>query len=148
MAWRIVGVAALTAGLCASFHPIASSLASILPVGANPRLVAGDNVAVMDAQTLRVEGRVVRLKGLAAPKAVAGPAALQLAALVRDQLVRCQIDTARSDGDAAAQCVAGGTNLNRALVAGGWAEARADAPGLKDAEMFARARHLGVWASR
>jgi len=40
-------------------------------------------------------------------------------------------------------CEAGGTELNRALVAAGWA--RADIPGLGAVEATARAGRLGLW---
>jgi endonuclease YncB( thermonuclease family) len=146
--WRAVGLLCVAVGAAVFAQPVASSLANILPEAGNPRLVAGDDVAVMDGQTLRVAGHVVRLTGLTAPTTVAGTAALQLAALVRDQRVACQLDGAKAGGNPTARCEAGGTDLNRALVAEGWAEARADAPGLKQAEMVARERHLGVWAGR
>jgi endonuclease YncB( thermonuclease family) len=109
---------------------VASSLASIGPASGNPFVLSGDDVAVMDGQTLRVDGRVVRLDGMTAPNA-AGPAALHLAALVRGKRVACQLDVARSRGQATARCAAGGTDLATALVAGGWAEARDGAPPLR-----------------
>ncbi len=108
-----------------------------------------DDVAVMDGQTLRIAGRVVRLDGLAAPRpGIADGAALHLAALVRDQRVACQVDPAGPAEPAVARCQAGGTDLNRELVASGWAEASGDAPALQQAETAAREQHLGLWASR
>ena len=149
MSWRATAISAVTASSSSPASWAARSHSS-----SDARRVcwasgrAGDDVAVMDGQTLRVAGHVVRLTGLTAPTTVAGTAALQLAALVRDQRVACQLDGAKAGGNPTARCEAGGTDLNRALVAEGWAEARADAPGLKQAEMVARERHLGVWAGR
>ncbi len=144
-------------------HPLVSALARMLDVQAvsgplaTPHKLAADDVAVMDGQTLRVAGHVVRLDGVAAPKRgegcaagadCAGTAALHLAALVRDQRVACQLDGADPTGRAVARCEAGGKDINFALVASGWAEARGDAPALKEAETAARAQHLGLWAQR
>ena len=44
-------------------------------------------------------------------------------------------------------CRAGGTELNRAVVAAGWARADQAQPELKQAEAAARAGRLGVWAT-
>jgi endonuclease YncB( thermonuclease family) len=143
----VLGNHQLRAGVSRIFSAAAS------PGAASPARLAGaltaDDVAVMDGQTLRIAGRVVRLDGLAAPRpGIADGAALHLAALVRDQRVACQVDPAGSAEPAVARCEAGGTDLNRALVASGWAEARDDAPALQQAETVARAQHLGLWASK
>jgi hypothetical protein len=135
-------------------HPVFSALGQIMQSDSTPLALADSNVAVMDGQTLRVAGHVVRLDGVAAPRPgagcavganCAGTAALHLAALVQDQRVACQLVGADS---AMARCEAGGREINEALVAGGWAEARGDAPALRQAEDNARARHLGLWAQR
>jgi endonuclease YncB( thermonuclease family) len=135
-------------------HPVFSALGQIMQGGGTPSALAADNVAVMDGQTLRVAGHVVRLDGVAAPARgagcaagadCAGRAALHLAALVQDQRVACQVIGA---DPAVARCQAGGREINQALVASGWAEARGNAPALRQAEDRARAQHLGLWAQR
>ncbi len=152
---RIAGMV-LAAGLATvlAAHPVFSALGQIMQSSDTPIALADSNVAVMDGQTLRVAGHVVRLDGVAAPRNgagcaagadCAGTAALHLAALVQDQRVACQL-TGADPG--VARCQAGGREINQALVAGGWAEARGDAPAMRRAEDDARARHLGLWAQR
>jgi endonuclease YncB( thermonuclease family) len=122
---------------------------------AAPAALASENVAVVDGETLRLSGHVVRLEGVAAPRRgeacrlatdCAGAAASRLARLVRDQRVACTVDGADQVGRAVASCQAGGTDINRAVVASGWALASVNSPGLKQAEQTARAQHLGLWA--
>lgn len=117
--------------------------------------LAGENVAVVDGETLRLSGQVVRLEGIAAPRRgeacrlptdCASAAATRLASLVRDRRVDCTVNGADKVGRAVASCQAGGTDINRAVVASGWAFASASSPGLKEAEQSARAAHLGLWA--
>ncbi len=140
--------AALSGIFAAATSPSVAAASTAASVTSAAALIA-DDVAVMDGQTLRIAGRVVRLDGLAAPRpGLADGAALHLAALVHDQRVACQIDAAGGAEPATARCEAGGTDLNRALVASGWAEARDDAPALRAAETAARAQHLGLWASK
>lgn len=146
--------AALAIGARGGALPVAGSNPH-LPATLSPAAITGENVAVVDGETLRLDGQVVRLDGVAAPLrerdcAAAGDcarsAALQLAALVRNQTVACTVTAADQAGRALARCHAGGTDINRAVVASGWAHAaRAD---LKPAEDRARARHLGLWADR
>ncbi len=122
---------------------------------AGPSALAAEDVAVVDGETLRLDGRVVRLAGVAAPKRgdacastpdCGGRAALQLADLVRNQTVACQVGRADTTGRAVGDCRAGNTDISQAVVASGWAAAsRAD---LKPAENRARAAHLGLWAER
>ncbi len=117
--------------------------------------LASENVAVVDGETLRLSGQVVRLEGIAAPHRgeacrlptdCARAAALRLASLVRDRRVDCTVNGADTIGRAVASCEAGGTDINRAVVASGWAFASASSPGLKEAEQSARAAHLGLWS--
>jgi endonuclease YncB( thermonuclease family) len=139
-------------------YPLASGVLPLVLQAGVPHALAADNVAVMDGETLRVGGRVVRLDGVAAPKHgngcaagadCAGTAALHLAALVQDRRVACQpAGTDQTSHAVVARCEAGGTDINQALVASGWAEAKGDAPALKQAENTARKRHLGLWAQR
>ncbi|HEY7580734.1 MAG TPA: thermonuclease family protein [Acetobacteraceae bacterium] len=113
-----------------------------------------EQVAVIDSGTLRLGDRIVRLRGVEPPShttACAGQdcgaaAANALAAMVRDAPVVCQLGGADGLGRPYAVCHAGGTELNRAVVAAGWARASADAPDLARAEYTARADNRGVWA--
>jgi hypothetical protein len=101
-------------------HPVFSALGQIMQGGGTPSALAADNVAVMDGQTLRVAGHVVRLDGVAAPARgagcaagadCAGRAALHLAALVQDQRVACQVIGA--DPAACAARLAAGKSTRR-----------------------------------
>jgi endonuclease YncB( thermonuclease family) len=135
----------------------AAPVPEILAPAPRSLALAGENVAVVDGETLRLSGRVIRLDGVAAPRRgeacrlatdCAVAAASRLANLVRDQRVACTVHGADTVGRAMAVCDAGGTNINRAVVASGWAFASAASPGLKEAEQTARAAHLGLWAER
>ncbi len=120
-------------------------------VTANPQ-----QVAVVDGGTLRLHNIVVRLHGVAAPARgrtcvdghgagydCGAAASAALAELVRDRQVACKLSGRDGAGLAQGVCEAGGTELNRALVAAGWA--RANTPGLNAAEATARAGRLGLW---
>ena len=117
-------------------------------------------VAVIDGATLRLRDRVVLLQGVAPPPrdTTCGPhgglredcaaaATNALAALVRDAPVACRITGADSLGRPYAVCLARGNELNRAVVAAGWARAGEGGPDMRQAEELARTRRLGVWAS-
>jgi hypothetical protein len=147
MIWRASGLACLAAAAIFA-QPVAKSVASMLPAAGNPRLLSADNVAVVNGQTLRVDGHVVRLEGVPMLKEAAGSAALHLAALVQDRRVACRIDGARAGDALTARCEAGGTDLTTALVAGGSGETRTDPPRQRQAAPDARSQSPGVWASR
>jgi endonuclease YncB( thermonuclease family) len=113
-------------------------------------------VAVIDAGTLKLRDRVVLLQGVEPPSRgtacgtgndCAVAAANALAALVREASVACRVTGADGLGRAYALCQAGGTELNRAVVAAGWARAGRGPPDLHRAEDAARAARLGVWGS-
>lgn len=121
---------------------------------------APSQVAVVDGATLRLRDRVVLLQDVEPPprgmacgsNADSGDdcgatAANALAALVREAPVVCRITGADDLGRPYAVCQSGSLELNRAVVAAGWARAGGAKPELKQAEAAARARHLGVWAS-
>ena len=116
-------------------------------------------VAVVDGGTLRLGDRVVRLQGVEAPargtECGAGggsgedcgvAAANALAALVRGTAVACRVTGVDGRGHCYAVCQASGTELNRAVIAAGWARVAADQPALKRVEDTARAERRGVWA--
>lgn len=120
-------------------------------VGADPV-----SVAVVDGQTLRLSGTVVRLDGVRAPRRgepcaanadCGGAAAAMLHRLVRDRRVECSLSGQDSAGRVLGRCDAEGTDVNRALVASGWAFAQGGRPTLAQAERFARRERLGLWAS-
>ncbi len=119
-----------------------------------PRVIAAaaNQVAVIDGDTLRLGGVVVRLSDLLAPArgqtCAAGPdcgglATAALAALVRDRAVECRVSGHDGMGRPAGRCQADGADLNTALVATGWAQA--DTAALAGAETEARTHKRGIW---
>ena len=123
---------------------------------ADPRIIsaAADQVAVIDGDTLRLDGVVVRLSDVQAlprgQSCAAGPdcgsqATAVLAGLVRNQRVDCRVNGHDTMGRPAARCDAGGQDVNVALVATGWA--RAGSPVLDAAELDAKAHRRGIWLS-
>ena len=122
-----------------------------------PRTVAAEagQVAVVDGDTLRLSGEVVRLRGVDAPGRgdlcrggvdCGGAASTALAGLVRDRRVECRLAGQDTLGRPYGVCDANGTDLSRAIVASGWARARAGEPGLADLELRARRQRSGLWA--
>lgn len=79
---------------------------------------------VVDGDTLRLGGVSVRLKGIAAPELSepGGQAAKEaLMRLVGSGVVTCRLTGERTHGRAVGFCEANGTDLNRAMVEGGFA---------------------------
>lgn len=123
------------------------------------RLVArGPTLAVVGADTLRLHDTVVRLAGVLAPprgQACHDPqgaeedcgdaAATALSALIGDRPVECRLSGRDNMGRPVGRCAAGGVDLNRAVIAIGWAHATSNAEELAAAERSARAHHLGLW---
>ena len=123
---------------------------------AEPRMIsaAAGQVAVIDGDTLRLDGVVVRLSDVAAPprgqSCAAGPdcggqATAALAGLVRDRGVECRVNGHDAMGRPAGWCDAAGEDLNVALVATGWA--RASTAVLDAAETDAKTHRRGIWLS-
>jgi endonuclease YncB( thermonuclease family) len=113
-------------------------------------------VAVVDGETLRLDGHVIRLQGVEAPVRgdtcrdgadCGGAATSALAGLVRDRRVDCQLSGHDRLGRAYAACDANGTDLSRAIVAAGWARAQPETPALADLELRARRQGAGLWAA-
>jgi endonuclease YncB( thermonuclease family) len=120
-------------------------------------------VAVVDGQTLRVGEAVVRLQGVEAPARgtlclmpdqrrfdCGAAAAAALARVVRSHPVACRLYGTDAAGVAQGLCEAGPVEINRAMVAAGWARAAAGAEGFAEArftdeESDARAAHRGIW---
>lgn len=116
------------------------------------------DVAVIDGDTLRLHETIMRLQGVAAPprgfscqKAngaafdCGAAAVAALADLVRGRTIICRIAGRDSAGFPQAMCEAGDTNINRRLVADGWAKARADMPTFSTEESRARSDQRGLW---
>lgn len=124
---------------------------------------AAAGVAVVDGQTLRVGETVVRLQGVAAP--ARGTTCLQpdqrrfdcgtaatdaLARLVHGKPLTCKLYGRDEAGFHQGLCEAGTTEVNRAIVAAGWARATFAPDGFAAAsfsteEGQARAASRGVW---
>ena len=124
--------------------------------------VAADpaQIAVVDADTLRLGGRVIRLAGISVPERGrscrdgngqdfdCGVAATNaLAALIREASVDCKLHGSDHLGRSLAVCEADGRELNRALVDAGWARADDTNATLEAAETAARSQRRGLWAS-
>jgi endonuclease YncB( thermonuclease family) len=116
-------------------------------------------VAVVDAGTLRVRDHVVRLLGVDPPVRGAtcrtsdgtgmdcgAVASNALAALVRETPVACRLNGHDDFGRSFAVCDASGRELNRAVIAAGWARADSARPALKRDEDAARTERRGLWA--
>lgn len=112
-------------------------------------------VAVIDGGTLRINRQVVRLLGVdppergesCGPAADCGTAAANaLAGLVRERPVSCTLRGQDAMGRPLGACDAAGIDLNRAVIAAGWARADSARPDLRDEERSARAGRLGLWA--
>jgi endonuclease YncB( thermonuclease family) len=114
-------------------------------------------VAVVDGGTLRLHDTVIRLQGIDAPargqscNGIGGSydcgaaAAEALAGLVRGHPVTCRLAGRDPAGFPQGRCESAGTDVNRALIATGWARVSADDADLADAEVAARSRRLGLW---
>jgi endonuclease YncB( thermonuclease family) len=144
------------AALMLFFSP--STLFGRVPQLAGQLTADAPQVAVVDGQTLRMRELVVRLQGVVAPmrgqdclgKAGThfdcGAAASEaLAALVRGHAVICTLDGRDDAGFPQGMCEAGSVNINRAVVAGGWARTDDHTSELGKDEAGARAMHLGIW---
>ena len=123
-----------------------------------PEQVRADagQVAVVGGDTLRLDGRVVRLSGVEAPDRgdtcrngadCGGAATAELARLVRDRRVECRLSGHDRLGRPYGDCVANGVDLSSAIVASGWGRAREDRPGLANLELRARQHGAGLWAT-
>lgn len=116
-------------------------------------------IAIVDGQTLWLNGTLVRLdgvdvppRGLFCPQAYGtlhdcGAAAVAtLASLMRNRDVTCELSGRDAAGIIRGLCRAGDTDLNRGLIAAGWARATADLAGFHEDERAARAARRGLWS--
>ncbi len=160
MALGVGLIAATGVSLAMLPHREARESAAPLPSPAEELSALPAQVAVVDGGTLRLRDRVVLLRGIRPPprgmacgpedgssQDCAAAATNALATMVRDASVACRVTGADGLGRPTAICLAGGTELNRAVVAAGWARVDGAVPELRQAESAARAGRLGVWAS-
>jgi endonuclease YncB( thermonuclease family) len=78
----------------------------------------------IDGDTIEIGAVPVRLKGIAAPErdeAGGAEATEAMRRLIGDKEVRCELTGERTHHRAVGYCSAGGTDLNGAMVRGGWA---------------------------
>jgi endonuclease YncB( thermonuclease family) len=159
-AFPSLGVTLATAGgvatifIAASLFVRSSQAPASAPGGLHMSAVA-DRLAVLDGDTLLIGDHVVRLEGIAVPARgsvchagavtvdCGAAAANALASLVHGSAVDCTISGHDPLGKPEADCVAGGTMLNAALVLDGWA--RAATAALRGPEAAARAAGRGMW---
>ncbi len=135
---------------------LSSDLFGRAPAGPEQLRADPGQVAVVGGDTLRLEGRVIRLAGVEAPNRgdtcsggadCGGAATSALAGLVRDRRVECRLSGHDRLGRPFASCDANGMDLSSAIVASGWARAQQDRPGLADLELRARRQGAGLWAA-
>jgi endonuclease YncB( thermonuclease family) len=156
-------LALVTAG---AVFPSAPQVAPIATTPHDRVEAAASDIAVVNGSTLRLAQRVVRLLGIETPDrgqpCPSGSGGLDcgaastaaLAALVRERNVACVLHASDALGRPLAICAAGGTELNQALVAGGWARvdtaslAGTRPDDLKNAEMLARTERRGLWGGQ
>ena len=121
--------------------------------------VTGTATAI-DGDSLTVGGQSVRLHGIDAPEAkqtcvrdgatwaCGQESARQLAALIDGMQVICRTRGTDAYGRALGMCSANGFELNRTLVAAGWATAfRSYSQDYVADEVRAKAARLGIWRS-
>ncbi len=137
----------------------------------SPWTTAAAEVQVLDGDTLRLGGRLLRLHGLDVPERghatcpggrdpardCAGAAAEALVRLVAGRVVQCRVQRRDAQGRALGVCRAqpagqatadDGVELNASLMAAGWAMAAAGAlPALVLLEAAARRDGRGLWAA-
>lgn len=151
--------AVLIVGGIALFSLPATLFGRVPATGGTLRAAAAA-VAVIDGATLRLDQQVVRLRGVSAPARgrlchgadghafdCGAAAADGLAGLVRHRDVECRMQGRDAAGFAQGMCAAGGAELNRAVIAAGWARAERGLPELGAAEAEARAARRGLWAA-
>lgn len=134
-----------------------SNLFGSAPTDRNWRAEA-NAIRIVDGETIGLGERIVRLDGVAAPargeacRAASGEAfdcggasAAALTRLVAGRPVACRIVGQDAFGRGLGQCDAAGSELNRALVVGGYAIATTNA--LRSQEGAARRTAQGLWAN-
>ena len=159
------GLLGAAAGSILILFALPSDLFGRVPTLSGMLTAPPQSVAVVDGETLVLRETVIRLQGIAAPsrgqacaadggtgrRDCGAASADALAQLVRGHDVACQLNGRDREGFARGLCEAGGTELNRTLVAAGWAHARGTTPGSPDGfsaeETQAQVARLGLWSS-
>ena len=134
-------------------------LIALVAVPAHAQGVSG-SATVVDGDTIRIDGRKVRLVGIDAPEAsqtcetagerwACGEASTDhLRQLIGTAQVECRGSEVDVYARLLAVCSVGSVELNRAMVAQGWATAfRRYSDAYAADETRARASKLGLWAS-
>lgn len=121
------------------------------PITAEPA-----QIRIFDGETLGLGDRIIRLSGIAAPTRgetcggdaarvdCGAAAAARLAALLNGQVVTCRIEGHDGFRRGLARCIAGGRDLNAAMVEQGFALASVSV--LRPLEVAARDGRQGLWA--
>jgi endonuclease YncB( thermonuclease family) len=158
----MLGIAAIAAGAIGVLTGLPSDLFGRVPLPSGVITADADAVAVVDGDTLRLRDTVIRLRGVSAPARGAvchtgdgtaydcgRAAAAALGRMLVGRAVACRLDGRDGHGLPQGDCEAGGTEVNRAIIAAGWARAAtgrgADSDAFADAEQQARAALLGLW---
>jgi endonuclease YncB( thermonuclease family) len=116
-------------------------------------------LAIVDGQTLWLNGTLVRLRGVDAPSRgrfcrnmsgelydCGAAAVAALSEIAHGRGISCQLSGRDSSGFPLGNCQAGDVDVNRSIVASGWAHASLDMDELRQAEARARSARLGIWA--
>ena len=125
------------------------------PVSASPA-----TLAIVDGQTLWLNGTLVRLQGVEAPPRgrfcrnaqnelydCGAAAVAALSELAHGRGITCELSGRDASGFPQGLCRAGDVDLNRGIVAAGWAHANQEIDDLKHEEDRARTTRRGIWAS-
>ena len=116
-------------------------------------------LAIVDGQTLWLNGSLIRLQGVEAPPRgrycrngggepydCGAAAVAALSEIAHGRGISCQLAGRDNSGFPQGKCQAGDVDLNRGIVAAGWAHAGADIDGLRQVEASARSAKRGIWA--
>jgi endonuclease YncB( thermonuclease family) len=156
----VIGLIGALLGAAAVLLAVPGTLFGRAPAVSGTITADAEQVAVIDGDTLRLRETVIRLRGIDAPprgRVCRQPgganfdcgvaAAEALAGMVRARPVACRLSGRDANGLPEGSCESAGADLNRALVAGGWARAGNDAPLLAGDESEARGQRRGLWQS-
>ena len=113
-------------------------------------------IRVFDGETLGLGDRIIRLAGIAAPargeacgadaarRDCGAAAAAVLAGLVQGQNITCRVEGHDAFSRGLGRCIAGGRDVNAAMVEAGFALASVSV--LRPLEVAARDARQGLWA--
>lgn len=134
-------------------------LLGLAPLSLHAQQISG-RASVIDGDTLTIGGMTVRLFGIDAPEgkqicqrdgtawACGEEAASQLRSITDGHQVTCEGRGNDQNGRLVAVCAADGFDLNKSMVAAGWATAyRRYSEDYVGEEVRAKADRLGIWTS-